>query len=83
MSKYAPLRDYLQKQSLSEIVLTFSNIEKIIANRLPKSAELPQWWANEKNGSHVQRDAWRKAGYDAFLIKGSSKVKFKQAKRSS
>ena len=35
---------------------------------LPKSATRPQWWANvtDPDTTHVQRKAWREAGYDAF-----------------
>ncbi|HWE71546.1 MAG TPA: hypothetical protein VG328_00180 [Stellaceae bacterium] len=77
MSKYDPLRDYLQNQRFKEIVVTFADIEAILGSSLPKSAERPQWWANiVGESSHVQREAWRDAGFDAFLIAGSNKVRF-------
>ena len=41
MSKYAPLRDYLQLQSRAELELTFKEIEGIIGSRLPTSADRP------------------------------------------
>jgi len=76
MSIYDPLRDYLRLQKLREFELAFLEIEKLIGRRLPKSADRPQWWANQKDGLRPQRDAWRDAGYDAFLIKGRDRVRF-------
>jgi hypothetical protein len=82
MSKYDPLRDYLRKQTLREIVLTFKEVEDLIGGRLPASAERPQWWANvtDRQTSHVQRNSWRDAGYDAFLIAGLNKVRFQKVR---
>jgi hypothetical protein len=79
MPKYAPLRRYLKRQKHSEIILTFGEIEEIIDAPLPKNAATPQWWANIVNPDHghVQREAWRAAGYDAFLLL-PSKVKFQK-----
>jgi len=81
MRKYAPLRDYLQRQRASEFELTFKEIETIIGSRLPTSAERPQWWANpsDPDTTHVQGEAWRAASYEAFLISGSDKVKFRKS----
>jgi hypothetical protein len=84
MGKYDALRDYLIKQVHREFELTFRQIEDIIGGSLPRSAERPQWWANVQGPStHVQREAWRKAGYDAFLIASSRKVKFRRSARHS
>jgi hypothetical protein len=47
MSVYDPLLNYLKRQSLKEIILTFSDIERLLGRKLPKSAQRPQWWANE------------------------------------
>jgi hypothetical protein len=81
MSKYDPLRDYLLKQHLRELVLSFREIELILAFNLPASAYRPQWWANvEGETTHVQREAWRDAHYDAFLIRGSNKVQFRRTR---
>ena len=70
MAKYAPLRNYLKRKKLSEIILTFDEVEHIIHAPLPKNAATPQWWANIVNPDHghIQREAWRAAGYDAFLL---------------
>jgi hypothetical protein len=80
MSKYDPLRDYLKGQSFSRLELTFKQIEELIGGALPKSAERSQWWANVRDPAttHVQREAWRSAGYDTFLVAGSRKVQFRK-----
>lgn len=79
MGVYDSLRDYLKLQKFKELELSFAEIEKIIGGNLPPSSERPQWWANQVGGSRPQRDAWRDAGFDAFLISGSRKVKFRRA----
>ena len=83
MAKYDGLRDYLSLQHGPELSLTFTEIEKAIGSQLPKSAERPQWWANvtDPNTSHTQRNAWREAGYDAFLVVGSDRVTFRKVSR--
>ena len=79
MSKYSPLRDHLLRQRNSEFEMTFCEIAKILGFTLPSSAGRPQWWVNTNGDSgHVQRDAWRVAGYNAFLIAGSERVKFRK-----
>jgi len=77
MSKYAPLRKYLKRQKLSEIILTFGQIEDIIHAPLPKFADKSQWWANIVNPEHghVRREAWRAAEHHVdYLIVKSAKV---------
>jgi hypothetical protein len=82
MGKYDPLREHLRKQNLREIILTFQEVEDLIGFPLPASAARPQWWANvtDQKTTHVQRNAWREAGFDAFLIAGSSKVRFQKVR---
>ena len=80
MAKYDPLRDHLKRQRVADFELTFAEIERIIGCMLPNSAARPQWWANVKDPdtTHVQRNAWRDAGYDAFLIAGRDRVRFER-----
>ena len=79
-SKYDLLRDYLNGQRFSELTLSFRDIEKIIGSHLPRSAERPQWWANETSKvGYLQRRAWLDAKFDAFLIPGARKVQFLKA----
>lgn len=80
MGKYDPLRDYLKRQRTDEFELTFIEIERCLGAMLPKSANLPQWWANvaDPRTTHVQRAAWRAAGFNAFLITGADRVRFRR-----
>jgi hypothetical protein len=80
MSVYDALRDYLKQVTFHEIELTFLEIEKIVSRPLPKSADRPQWWANQTAPERPQREAWRAAGFDAFLIAGSRRVKFRRVR---
>ena len=75
-SKYDPLAEWLRQQKTQEIVVSFKELEALVGS-LPTSAQRPQFWANTK-GAHtnVQREAWRAAGYDAFLLQGQAKVRF-------
>jgi len=78
MSIYDPLRDYLVSQRAREFELSFAQVESIVGGALPQSAHRPQWWANQVASGRPQREAWRAAGFDAFLIAGSRKVKFRK-----
>lgn len=79
-SIYDPLRDYLRQQTLTEFVLTFEEIKRILGRKLPPSAVKFQWWANTKSVRHSQREAWRAGGYDAYLIQDSEKIKFQKSR---
>jgi hypothetical protein len=77
MSAYDALCEYLRGVRTSEVILSFREIEDLIRRPLPKSAELPQFWANVTAGGGPQREACRAAGFDSFLIRGGSyKVRF-------
>jgi hypothetical protein len=79
MTKYAPLSRYLGLQSSQQIVLTFTEIEKILGADLPRSAATyPEWWANETNpeSTHTQCRAWLAAGYKAYPDIASNIVRF-------
>ncbi len=77
VSKYDPLQENLRKRSRGEFTLTFRQIEEVLGFPLPASAQRPQWWANVKGGGHPQSRAWAGAGFDAFLVSGSKKVRFR------
>lgn len=83
MGKYDLLRDYLRRQRADDLELTFADIERRLGTMLPKSAERPQWWANTvaPDASPVQREAWRAAGFDAFLVEGRDRVRFRRVAR--
>lgn len=68
MSKYSPLKTYLQSQVASEIPMRFEEIEAILGRRLPASAFRHRpWWANEATG-HVHARAWLEAGYETAQV---------------
>lgn len=83
MGKYDPLSGHLCRQTLAEFEMSFAEIERVLGAMLPKSADRPQWWANvsDPNTAHVQREAWRSAGYNAFLIAGRDRVRFCRSDR--
>lgn len=61
-NKYAPLALFLSKTKEERITLSFTEIEKIIRDKLPAAArEHRSWWANDTT-SHVQSKQWIKAG---------------------
>ena len=82
MAKYDPLRKFLRRQPLDELVLSFDQIERAVGDILPKSAGSPQWWANEvaPNSRHVQCRSWLDAGYEAFLLEARKQVRFVRAR---
>jgi hypothetical protein len=64
--KYNPLKNYLRDlpANQKELTLSFEQIEQIINSKLPPSAYRYQaWWANEKEGNHVNARAWINAGW--------------------
>jgi hypothetical protein len=80
VAKYDPLYHHLRRKGLSELEMSFADIEHVIKALLPKSAKRPQWWANEasEETTHVQCRAWRAAGYDAYLIERQERVRFRR-----
>jgi CBS domain-containing protein len=77
--RYAALADWLQSQpgSVSQVQLTFDQIEEIINNDLPPSArEHRAWWANDTVG-HSHSQQWLEAGWRrTYLNLSESKVVF-------
>jgi len=80
MAKYDPLSRLLRRQKLAEFELSFAEIERALGAMLPNSAARPQWWANltDPRTAHVQRKSWKDAGYEAFLIVGKDRVRFRR-----
>ena len=76
MSKYEGLTHRLAKEMLSEIILTFREIEAAAGIELPKSARRPQYWANQMGDARGANKAARDAGYRSFLLAGQDKVRF-------
>ena len=65
MSKYAPLADYLKKQTRDRVPMTFADIEKVTGVRLPPSAlKHRPWWSNNPDNSAMTR-VWLDAGFES------------------
>ena len=63
MSKYEPLRQFLDSVGGREHRMSFNEIERILGFKLPKSAyEHEAWWSNNATG-HSHARAWLKFGW--------------------
>lgn len=66
MSRYDPLRTYLEGQSAAIVTLNLAALDAIV--KLPAPAKRYEfWWSNDdvKTTMHVQCRAWQDAGYEA------------------
>ena len=62
-SKYQPLWAFLQQSNQAQVILTFTEIEKLMNDTLPDSAHKKRaWWSNRSKGA-LQASAWMEAGY--------------------
>ena len=82
MNDYDPLRDYLKKQTLTEFVLTFEQIEAIIDAALPRAAQRASWWETLRSPQEKmpQREACLEGGYIATRQADGKSVRFKRMK---
>ena len=78
MGMFDPLADYCRKQAFKEFELPFHKIEAIIGEKLPESAQRPQYWANVVDGGGPVRSAMRDTPYETFLMSGSKRVRFER-----
>lgn len=80
MSKYDPLRAYLEGQRFDEVPMSFTEIEKVIGFKLPeKSQQHRAWWSNNASNS-VMTKAWLEAGYKTERVDmAGRKLVFKRA----
>ena len=80
MNDYDALRDYLRKQTLPELVLSFEQIEAIIDAPLPRAAQRASWWETLRSPQEKmpQREACLEAGYIATRQADGKSVKFKR-----
>ena len=80
MNDYDALRDYLRKQTLPELVLSFEQIEAIIDAPLPRAAQRASWWETQRSPQEKmpQRQACIEAGFIATRQPDGKSVKFKR-----
>jgi hypothetical protein len=81
MSKYEPLPQFLGSIHSSIKRLSFTEIERILGFKLPKSAyEHEAWWSNNATG-HSHARAWLDAGWRTEAVDLSGrKVTFQRVK---
>lgn len=84
MSKYEPLPQFLASISGTVHRMSFSEIERILGFKLPKSAfEHEAWWSNNATG-HSHAQAWMKFGWRTEAVDLTArKVTFLRASRST
>ena len=82
MNDYGPLRDYLKKQTLPELVLSFEQIEEIIDAALQRAAHRASWWETLRSPQEKmpQREACLSGGYIATRLADGKSVRFKKMK---
>jgi hypothetical protein len=80
VNDYDALRDYLKKQTRSEFVLTFEQIEEIIDAALPRAAHRASWWETLRSPQEKmpQREACLAGGYIATRLTDGKSVRFKR-----
>lgn len=62
MSKYVPLKEYLETRTTETVPMTFTEIEKVLGFKLPRSQKYPAWWSNNPT-NNVMTNEWLAAGY--------------------
>ncbi len=67
MGKYDRLGTYLREQGWAEIPMTFTEIERVVGTKLPKSQEYPAWWSNSVT-NNVMTKVWLDAGYETSQV---------------
>ncbi len=68
MSKYDPLKTYLERKGEAQIPMSFSEVEKVIGVSLPPSARMHRpWWSNNPSNSVITY-AWLAAGYKTRAV---------------
>lgn len=72
MSKYNPLKKFLQSSNENVIQLSFSQIEDILGFTLPDSARIHDAWWRAKD--HTQAKAWLDSGYKVKLLRRKQEV---------
>jgi hypothetical protein len=84
MSKYEPLPQFLELARSSIKRLSFTEIERILGFKLPKSAyEHEAWWSNNATG-HSHARAWLSAGWRTQDVDlGGRKVTFQRSRPAS
>lgn len=62
MSKYGPLKHFLEEQGGATVPMTFEEIEAVIGASLPNSKRYPAWWSNNP-WNNTMTQVWLDAGF--------------------
>lgn len=62
MSKYEPLRRFLEANGAETVAMSFAQIESLLGFKLPASHRYRAWWSNN-TFNNVMTNAWIAAGY--------------------
>ena len=63
--KYAPLTEFLRRQTRAVVQMSFTEIEQVIGAKLPASATQHRaWWSNNPS-NNVMTEAWKEAGFES------------------
>lgn len=73
--KYAPIGDFLRRQSASEVRLSLDEIVELVGPLAP-SAATHQFWANARAHQLSRRKHWFDAGFEAFYEPATQSVRF-------
>lgn len=67
-SKYFPLHAFLRRQAEEKVEMSFGQIERLLADSLPRSARSGKaFWSNRESGG-LQSTAWMEAGYHVASV---------------
>ena len=84
MSKYEPLPQFLASLAGTSHRMSFSEIERVLGFKLPKSAyQHEAWWSNNATG-HSHARAWLKFGWRTEAVDlAGRKVTFQRLRESA
>jgi hypothetical protein len=72
MAKYDPLFQHLCQAPPEPLEMTFTEVAQLVGG-LPESARThTAWWSNERDGRHVQAQAWIEAGREVERVDQAS-----------
>ncbi len=77
--RYQPLTAYLRGQRGDQVRMTFADIERVIGEKLPASAnDYRAWWSNNPSNNEMTK-AWLEAGFRSEQVDmGGRKVVFRR-----
>lgn len=67
MSKYEPLRHFLENMAMNEVRMSFADVERVLGFKLPPSQNYRAWWSNNPN-NNVMTKEWLAAGYETEQV---------------